>query len=254
MNDVKQLTIAGSSILIPWTSQYKELLFFQAVPRDNRTIDDIDEDARIAKLKRRFEYTLNPLLETLAKLPVGATILDIGAGNSLIDVIINAKFLDKKFKFILVDEDNTYPPKDPSNEFYKNDYTTYNDWFFIEKLVEVNNMDINSFTKKLPEADWSDTPVDLVISSASWGWHYPIDTYLNKTHTVLKDSGYLYISEVLNVDDSLEKLSNIFKPINVTMSKFSPTQSLIENKRVLVFVVANKMDVRKFAFIFLGQK
>lgn len=254
MSETTQLTIANVPIVIPWNTQYKELLFFQAVPKDDNTLVDIDEDARIAKLKRRFEFTLNPILEALGQLPVGATIVDIGSGNSLIDVIINARFPDKKFKFILVDEDNTYPPQNPSNEFYRNNYTTYNDWFFIKKLIEVNNMDTNSFATKTPEEQWSDQPVDLVISTASWGWHYPVDTYLEKTHGLLKKDGYLYINEVLNIDNSLEKLSTMFNPIKVTMNKFIPTQSITENNRSLSFVVRNQIPVDKFGFVFLGQK
>ncbi len=255
MNDILQITIADVSISIPWSPQYKEMLIVQAAPRDNIIVEDIEE-AILSKLKSRFEFTLAPLLDTLKKLPTGATIVDIGAGNSLVDIIINAKFPDKKFKFILVDEDKTYPPLDPNSNriFYHKDYTTYNDWFFLKKIVEMNNMDIESFVTKAPNETWSNDSVDLVLSTASWGWHYPVDAYSAKVHDMLKDGGYVYINQVLNIDCAIEKLSSLFNPIEVVMGKFIPTKSILENNKVFTFIVDRKLNIREFAFIFLGQK
>ena len=257
MNDILQVTIADVSINIPWSSQYKEILTSEAVLISQAGLRGSNmEDSIKAKLKSRFEFTLAPLIDTLEKLPPGATIVDIGAGNSLVDILINAKFSDKKFKFILVDGDKTYPLSNPSsnNSFYQKDYATYNDWFFLKKIVELNNMDNESFVTKVPNETWSTDSVDLVLSTASWGWHYPVDTYSAKVHAMLKDGGYLYINQAINVDFAVEKLSSLFNPIQVIMDKFIPTKSSAENTRALSFIFDKKINVREFAFIFLGQK
>jgi hypothetical protein len=257
MSDVLQVTIADVDINIPWSSQYKEILTYQAVPISQAGMRGTNiEDAIKAKLKSRFEFTLAHLIDTLEKLPPGATIVDIGAGNSLVDILINAKFSDKKFKFILVDGDKTYPLTNPSsnNSFYQKDYATYNDWFFLKKIVELNNMDNESFVTKVPNETWSTDSVDLVLSTASWGWHYPVDTYSAKVHAMLKDGGYLYINQALNVDFAVKKLLALFNPIKIIMDKFVPTKSPAENTRSLSLIVDKKINVREFAFMFLGQK
>jgi hypothetical protein len=71
---------------------------------------------------------------------------------------------------------------------------------------------------------------------------------------MLKDGGYLYINQALNVDFAVEKLSSLFNPIQVIMDKFIPTKSSAENTRALSFIFDKKINVREFAFIFLGQK
>jgi 16S rRNA G527 N7-methylase RsmG len=252
MKTYKLATLGTVSVSIPWSRVDREMLFWQSAPRTDYNNED-DEVYGIEKLNARMTGILSLLDPVLEKLPIGATIVDIGAGNSLLDILINSKFAEKKFKFILVDSDNTYPGVLSSN-FYEDGYATYNNWSFLEKAIELNKMDSTSFITKAPEEQWSDQTVDLVISTASWGWHYPIDTYLKKTHELLKEDGYLYINEVLNIDNSLEKLSTLFNPIKVNMNKFIPTRSITENNRSLSFVVKNKIPVKKFGFVFLGQK
>jgi hypothetical protein len=36
-------------------------------------------------------------------------------------------------------------------------------------------------------------PVDLIVSLISWGFHYPVATYLDRSHELLRDGGRLII-------------------------------------------------------------
>lgn len=50
-------------------------------------------------------------------------------------------------------------------------------------LDYVLNHNINASVWDVDEYTW-DTPVDVVISTLSWGWHYPIELYINQVLSV----------------------------------------------------------------------
>ncbi len=41
--------------------------------------------------------------------------------------------------------------------------------------------------------DLEDESIDLVISTISWGFHYPVSTYLDSVHRILSENGSLII-------------------------------------------------------------
>jgi hypothetical protein len=253
MTTHKLATLGTVSVSIPWSRVDREMLFWQSAPRTDYANNEDDEVYGIKKLNARMTGILSLLDPVLEKLPTGATIVDIGAGNSLIDILINIKFAEKKFKFILVDSYNTYPGVLSSN-FYEDGYATYNNWSFLEKAIDLNNMDSSSFVTKAPDEVWSDQQVDFVFSLASWCWHYPVDTYIDKVDSLVKQGGYLHVNSVLNIDKAFFKLSKCFKLVYLKPSKFLPTRSEVENTRTLEFMKQNNIDPIQFSFIFTGQK
>jgi 16S rRNA G527 N7-methylase RsmG len=249
----KKKVIGFVDINIPWSTIDREMLFWQSAPRSDYADITDDEGHGIEKLNVRMTRVMSLLDPILEKLPIGATIVDIGAGNSLIDILINIKFADKKFKFILVDSDNTYPGVLSAN-FYEDGYATYNNWSFLENAIKSNNMDSSSFVTKAPDDVWSDQQVDFVFSLASWCWHYPVDTYIDKVDSLVKQGGYLHVNSVLNIDKAFFKLTTCFKPIYLKTNNFSPTRSEVENSRTSKFLKQNNIDPTNFSFIFTGKK
>ena len=101
--EYRQVILDDVPVFIPWSNSEREMLFMQSASRVNFSDPSDDETLGIEKLNSRITSILRWLSPILEKLPEEATIVDIGAGNSLIDIIINLKYPKKKFKFILVD-------------------------------------------------------------------------------------------------------------------------------------------------------
>ncbi|OFW52511.1 MAG: hypothetical protein A2163_08170 [Actinobacteria bacterium RBG_13_35_12] len=73
------------------------------------------------------------------------------------------------------------------------------------KLCEVyeNNYDLNTAMN-----------ADLIISLLSWGFHYPVDTYLNTVLKILKNNGRLII-DIRKRTGDYEKINKQFKSLNI---------------------------------------
>ena len=155
------------------------------------------------KLKKTLFGTLSGLLNFITdniSLPNHATIVDIGAGNSLIDLALSAYL--KSAKFILVDGDghNTN-----SDILHSRDFKTYNSWQMVHDAIELSGLDKANFTTTGTDYDFSE-PADVILSSYSWGMHYPIDVYLDKVVNALKPGGYLILNPVLNTNGYLDEI------------------------------------------------
>lgn len=133
-------------------------------------------------------------------LPKEASIIDIGAGNSLIDLALS--MYTKSAKFVLVDGDGFN-----SNEeiLHSRDFKTYNSWQMVYDAIELSGLNPTDFTNKDINYDFSE-PADLILSSYSWGLHYPIDVYLEKVVNALKPGGYLVLNPVLNINGYLDEI------------------------------------------------
>jgi hypothetical protein len=167
---------------------------------------DYDTDGTVIvsnKLKETLFGTLSGLLNFITdniSLPDNATIVDIGAGNSLIDLGLSAYL--KSAKFILVDGDG-------HNTNYKSihskDFNTSNSWQMVNDAIELSGLDSANFLPKDINYDFSE-PADLILSSYSWGMHYPVDVYLDKVVNALKPGGYLILHPVLNINDYINEV------------------------------------------------
>jgi SAM-dependent methyltransferase len=133
-------------------------------------------------------------------LPKNATVIDIGAGNSLIDLALSMH--TKSAKFILVDGDGFN-----FNEgiLHVKDFKTYNSWQMVRDAIELSGLDSTDFITNDIDYDFGDS-ADLILSSYSWGMHYPIDVYLEKVVNALKPGGYLILNPVLNINGYIDKI------------------------------------------------
>lgn len=134
------------------------------------------------------------------KLPKDATIIDVGAGNSLID--LGLSIYTKSAKFILVDG-NGHNPNYTS--LHSRDFKTYNSWQMVFDAIGLSGLNPDNFTTKDTTYDFSD-PADLILSSYSWGMHYPVDVYLEKVVNALKPGGYLVLNPVLNINSYIDEI------------------------------------------------
>lgn len=143
-----------------------------------------------------------------------AAILDIGCGVAGIDVFLAGAYPAAAPRICLLDRTRT-----EAAVFYgfKNKGAFYNSLEVARSLLMANG--VPEYSIDLVEAtDNNDInvsgKVDLVISLISWGFHYPVETYLHKAHQVLTDNGRLII-DVRKGTGGIDALRSVFARVDV---------------------------------------
>lgn len=247
---IKTLTINNHSIQIPWKGNDK-YMFLAQYGFAGSALQEIDMIKMIeGRLNRKFKDIVN-ILELL---PNNSTIIDIGAGNSLLDLLIYKILPFKNFKFVLVDEDNSFPSV-IKNDYYSSNYQPYNNWNFLKSCLELNQFPIDNFQMTHRDSNWTLDKASFVLSSSAWGYHFPLNIYLDKVFDLLEDGGYLYISPCLNVDQAYFKLTNKVKEIIIDRQLPLDFFTIDKDKKRLTDLLKNKeFDSENIAFVFLGKK
>lgn len=183
-------------------------IYNQAVDREART-----DSPRIKALYEddmRREY--QSIKEFLPK--TCSSILDIGCGVAGIDVFLSKHFKDIQPTFYLLDK--TSIEKVVFYDF-KHKASFYNS-LDVAKEMLISNGIPERYVHLIEATDNNDINIDgkveLVISLISWGFHYPVETYLNKVHNLLIKGGSLII-DVRKGTADIDKLSNIFSKVDI---------------------------------------
>lgn len=166
-------------------------------------------------------------------------------------------FPEKDFKFTLVDGDgyDIHNPKIVAHHYNENGYVIYNNWSFVTKAIELNNLPLENFNFVHPD-NFTACNADVVLSFSSWGWHYPLSTYLDIVDAGLKKNGYLSIMPLINADNAINTLSDRFGPsiesrtIKFVESDYSPAEA----KLILDQIELGKLHRDRFALIGIWQK
>lgn len=150
-------------------------------------------------------------------LPEDVTIVDIGCGVAVIDLLL-ATYLPKS-KFYLIDREGfEFKP----GVYYDENYPQYHSWNPVIDAINATGLDPNRFTMQSP-TDAFPKDVDVVTSYLSWGWHYPKDTYWSAVQENLKIGGMLVMDVRFLPDrDVVNEISEEFK--------CKPVEQLFNNK------------------------
>lgn len=147
-------------------------------------------------------------------------ILDIGCGIAGVDVYISNHY-NNSIDIYLLDktlmENKVHYGFEQKGAFYNSlegakDFLISNsiksDKIFIQEATDDNKITF-------------DDKFDLIISLISWGFHYPVSTYLNEVYNKLSNNGILII-DVRKETDGIEKLKEVFPKLEVVFdsSKF----------------------------------
>ena len=148
------------------------------------------------------------------QLPESAeNILDIGCGIGGIDIYLYKHYKNSSNIFLIdksaIDDNLHYGFKDQGS-FYNSLLLTRT--FLIENNVpeerifvqEANAENIIEFNQQF----------DLIISLISWGFHYPVETYLRTAFDKLKTNGMIII-DVRKDSNGIEELKEEFKEVNI---------------------------------------
>jgi len=166
-----------------------------------------------------FKAKLLPNVLNLQSIPTSANVLDIGAGNSIIDFVLY-QLLGHQNHFYLLDG-NQLDFKNPwwnqskltsqLESLYDatgKQYPIYNTWHgVLDALENTSVLNSNHFTMLDIADPWPDT-LDVVMSHYSCGFHYPVSNYWEKIKHSLCKGGQLCLTLMGGVNDVVIDMIN----------------------------------------------
>jgi len=141
------------------------------------------------------------------------SILDIGCGIAGIDILISNHY-NNNIKIFLLDktevEKNIHYNFIPIGSFYNSLEKAKK--FLIMNRIDKNNIYLQQATKD--NLIMFDEKFDLVISLLSWGFHYPIKTYLQQVKEKMNARGIL-IMDIRKNTEGEEEIKKMFGNIRI---------------------------------------
>jgi hypothetical protein len=190
----------------------------------------------LEKLVRQQQKEIT-IINSFLKTPP-ATILDIGCGLGIYDLAIH-DFFKGEILFYLLDKTTT---TEEEKSVYYGHYETaafYNNLNYTKEFLMLNGIaeqnincinidnDINTANDYLQK---NLSNIDLVISIISWGFHYPIKTYLDTVYNILSNNGLLCL-HCRHLDENLTVLLTKFEILAPQHDNIKEGSFLICKKR-----------------------
>ena len=198
-----------------------KMLKFMKLQRTGIKRSDEPEKAFVENIEADFEI-IKPYLP-----PKAANIFDIGAGLGAINPYVNEAYTLNgcKVSFYLLD----YDRKDWLVRYgYKNNPSAYNSFKLAEELLTSNG--IQAGLIKFLDAAKNQFPkgkFDVVYSFLSWGFHYPVDLYLERVKNVITPATVV-ILDVRKNTDQIDILEENFRSVK-TVRQFSKHVKVVCN-------------------------
>lgn len=177
-------------------------------------------ESRLGKARTKALYAADMFQEyqSLAQvLPAKCTaVLDIGCGVAGIDVFLYRHYQTQPVHFYLLDKSHV---EKQVWYLFNNDGAFYTS-LPVAKRVLVHN-GVPEHRVHALEADTQHmitigTKVDVIISLLSWGFHYPVTTYLHLVHTLLHERS-LVILDIRKGTDGMDVLKQTFPSVSVLL-------------------------------------
>jgi hypothetical protein len=131
-------------------------------------------------------------------LPPNPKIIDIGAGNSVTDLLLQ-KYIPGS-EFYLVDRNSFISPTSKAQTPTKENPCWQHSWNIVEDAIKASNLDRSKFHFLDISDDWN-VEADMITSYMAWCMHFPKEVYWSRVLKSLKIGGRL----VLDVNIGWEK-------------------------------------------------
>jgi SAM-dependent methyltransferase len=190
----------------------------------------LTDEEFMAKFEKRIQnnwnrIALNVDITSLKK------VVDIGSGVSTPDLLASKYNPDAEFYLV----DKAEYTRKTNGLYYQDVHGHYNSWDVVEDCIRSSGLDRSKFNFLDPQDEWPED-VDMVLSTFSWCWHYPKETYWNKVLSSLKIGGILLV-DVLNLPDRdvVKEISDEFgsNPISIFKMQMDPHLSFFKNHLTL---------------------
>jgi SAM-dependent methyltransferase len=193
---------------LSWDS-VEELAFYSMfqIGLGNESVPSLQHFYDNHSRKRQEEWSRNENLGAY-NIPENANVLDIGSGVGINSLILS--FYAPSAKITLLDKNNGWKdvaglPQDYLNGYDEDGYVFYNDTNLTKEAME--NSKIENVKFIVPEDEWEQ--YDLITSTWSYAWHYPLDIYWEKVLNYLKPGGMLMLD--IWHDKDIQKISEAMK-------------------------------------------
>ncbi|MEO0636041.1 MAG: hypothetical protein AAFY73_05280 [Pseudomonadota bacterium] len=163
---------------------------------------------------RRYFAEMEEIFTAMAPhIPAGtASVMDIGCGLAGLDLFAYRHLAANNPQIYLLDRTRL---EDKVWYHFKANSAFYNSLALARDTLTRNGVPDGSITTiEAPEdgriavAD----SVDLIVSTASWGFHYPIDIYLDSVKSILSETGVVIV-DVRKKTDGLSALQGAFSRV-----------------------------------------
>ena len=141
------------------------------------------------------------------QLPANATVLNVGAGVGTLELVLSRVY---NWKFYLVDKTSTSVLTKRNIKYYGSDgddHGFYNSWEVLKDGIKSSGIDSDRFVMLNPDDEWPNR-VDLIMSSYSWGWHYPLNVYWDRALRLLSPETKVML-DILNTEHTEETIEEI---------------------------------------------
>lgn len=186
--------------LLPYKYKYSALIDLEIFLRNSAIKNDYMADMEA-------EY-----LDIKNYLPLKATnILDIGCGIGGIDVFLSKHYNSPETTFYCLDKTQT----DDIYYGFKEKAAFYNSLDVAREFLSSNGIK-KIYTLSANDANTIETneKFDLILSLISWGFHYPVETYLSQAYAHLQKGGHLII-DIRKNTMGFDKITSVFRDANV---------------------------------------
>lgn len=195
-NAIKYILFQRTAYLALWKTRFLKILKKLSPWSFYNTVVMLESMLRKEKVKQLFNEDMMDEYESIKSwLPNKCSrILDIGCGVGGIDVLLHRHYnCDRNTEFYLLDKTSIN-----RRVYYgfKKEPAFYNSLDVTQQLLSQNGMHKeNMHLLEVTSDHRINVPagVDLVISLGSWGFHYPVSTYVNKVCDILRQGGHLIL-------------------------------------------------------------
>lgn len=208
-----------------WKSHFDKYL---ALQRNHKTFD-----ARMLEdLIKTQQISIGTIYQFLGRIP--KTVLDIGCGLGIYDLAIHDYFKDD-IKFYCLDKTTTESEEKKVYYGYRQKASFYNNLDYTKEFLTINGIPDENIHCLSVDSDLTVTNqmllnqlsnIDLVISIISWGFHYPLNVYLDTVYQILAKDGLLCFN-CRNLEENLPLLLEKFVIV-------SPSKDPIKNGSFLI--------------------
>lgn len=162
------------------------------------------------EFKKRMEQEYN-VIKPFLPIECGS-VLDIGCGVGGIDVLLNQHYDDANFILL----DNSISSEKPIYG-YDRGKSYYNSFCATSDMMQYNGVKNFTFMDVSKDDISCLRNIDLIISLLSWGYHYPVRTYIEKVRNIISRHGRL-IMDIRENTNGIDIVNNFFTNMEIIIT------------------------------------
>jgi SAM-dependent methyltransferase len=201
-----------STILRKFRSLFKRLGLSGFYQKYLSNFIDRLELLRKSSIEKQYFADLIDIYSSIESiLPHTATrVLDVGAGMGGINLFFHRRY-GQNLTAYLLDKDGESESIQAGFHINPDTFSKYNSFELARKFLIANGMRDESIVEiNIDNTQIAEGPFDIVISLLSWGFHYPIETYLADISRKISSTGVL-ILDIRKGTNGIEVLADTFK-------------------------------------------